>query len=208
MCYYVEVRFEGKKFKVKFRTKDEVDEFRERGTINGFELGRIPVVYNDTPNVLDVGKWGLIPFWAKDDSGARKTLNARIETITKLPSFKGSANNRCLVTVSAFFEWKWLDDKGKQKVKHRIHTPDNAIFALAGIWAEDKKGTRTVSIVTTDANELMATIHNSAKRMPVVLLESEYDHWLQGGSFDDFRDRSSVHLIAEPVEPTITKTLF
>ena len=208
MCYFLEVNFKGKKHKLKFSSKEALEEFRDRGEINGFELGRIPVVYNDTPNSMDVGKWGLIPFWSKDDSFARNTLNAKIETIHEKPSFKNYTNNRCLIPVTAFFEWKWLDDKGKQKQKYRIHTPDGEIFALAGIWAEDKKGDRTLSIVTTEANTLMAEIHNNKKRMPVVLKEEEYEHWLQGGSFDDFKDRSETELIAVPVELNPVQTLF
>lgn len=193
---------------MKFKNKDDAEDFMYRGEINGFELGRIPVVFNDDPNAISVGNWGLLPFWAKDESIARNTLNAKIETITEKPSFRTYTKNRCLVPVSAFFEWKWLDNKGKQKQKYRIHTPDGEIFALAGIWAEDKKGDRTVSIVTTDANELMAEIHNNKKRMPVVLKEEEYAHWLQGGSFDDFKDRSEAQLIAEPVDKLPVQTLF
>jgi putative SOS response-associated peptidase YedK len=36
----------------------------------------------------------------------------------------------------------------------------------------------TFSIITTEANELMAEIHNSAKRMPVILAREDESEWL------------------------------
>jgi putative SOS response-associated peptidase YedK len=210
MCYYVEVKFEGRSYKVRFKSDEEWEEFRNYGTVNGFELSNIPVIYNDTPNYIDVGRWGLIPFWAKDHSIARNTLNAQIETIKEKASFKSYAANRCVVPVSAFYEWKWLDAKGKHKQKFRISTPTDEIFPLAGIWAEDNRGNRSISIVTTEANELMANIHNTKKRMPVVLLDEEMGPWLEGGDFDRFKDRSAVPLVAEAIEPAepTQQTLF
>ena len=35
-------------------------------------------------------RWGLIPHWAKDMSIGTRTLNARSETVTKLPAFRQS----------------------------------------------------------------------------------------------------------------------
>jgi putative SOS response-associated peptidase YedK len=59
--------------------------------------------------------WGLIPNWAKDDSIRKNTLNAKIETIHEKPSFRDVIQHRCLVLIDGFYEWKWLDEKGKHK---------------------------------------------------------------------------------------------
>jgi len=201
MCYYTEVDYQEKRFRNHFKTKVGTDKFAELGLViyNGFSLPEVPAIYGDAREVMDVGRWGLKPFWAKDDKIAMKTLNARIETIEEKPAFRASAKNRCLLPVTAFFEWKWLDENGKKKEKYRIHTEGKDPFALGGIWAEDKDGNRTVSIVTTEANELMAEIHNTKKRMPVVLNADEYDYWLQEGAFEDFKDRTNIELIADIV---------
>jgi len=57
--------------------------------------------------------WGLIPFWAKDNSIRKFTLNARIETLSQKPSFSKVFQNRCLLPVEGFYGWKYLDAKGK-----------------------------------------------------------------------------------------------
>ena len=61
-------------------------------------------------------------------------------------------------------------------------------FGIAGIWENwrDPAGDwiRTFAIVTTDANELVAEIHD---RMPVVLAPEDYDRWL-GRDDPDPRD--------------------
>jgi putative SOS response-associated peptidase YedK len=47
-------------------------------------------------------------------------------------------------------------------------------------WIETRTGetVNTFSIVTTDANEMMAVIHNSKKRMPVILDRSTEFKWI------------------------------
>ena len=54
---------------------------------------------------------------------------------------------------------------------------------MAGIWqpwkdVETGEYVETFSIVTTEANSLMAQIHNSKKRMPVILTEDLAWEWL------------------------------
>lgn len=90
------------------------------------------------------------------------------------PSFKDSINKRCLVIVDGFYEWQWLDKVGKSKQKYLITHKQDEPFAFAGLyndWLNPATGDirRTYTIVTTEANELMAEIHNNKKRMPVSL---------------------------------------
>lgn len=88
-------------------------------------------------------------------------MNARIETADELRSYKNAVNQRCLILVNGFHEWKWLDEKGKQKDNYLIKIKDQDIFALGGlynIWEDPEAGIEilTVTIVTTDANEMMS----------------------------------------------------
>jgi putative SOS response-associated peptidase YedK len=72
--------------------------------------------------------------------------------------------------------------------KSAIAMKDGAPFGIAGIWENWKDPTsgewvRTFAIITTDANELVADIHD---RMPVILARSDYTRWL--GEEPDPRD--------------------
>ena len=159
--------------------------------INGFTFIQTPVITDESRGEIDLFNWGLIPFWAKDDTIKKNTLNARIETVTDKPAFRNSVENRCLVLANAYFEWQWLDEKGKEKQKFLIHPVDQEIFAFAGIYSSWKKpGTGEIinsySIITTEANELMSKIHNNKQRMPVVLKQEDQNLWLSGAEVSKF----------------------
>ncbi|MFN8413357.1 MAG: SOS response-associated peptidase [Anaerolineales bacterium] len=136
-------------------------------------------IANDGKNKADFFLWGLIPAWAKDPSIANKLINARGETIAEKPSFRGSFKyKRCLILADGFYEWKSRAEV-KSKTPHYIHMKDRKPFAMAGLWDEwhspDGASVRTCTIITTEPNELMKTLHN---RMPVILDPTEYAAWL------------------------------
>ena len=166
--------------------------FLENAIYNGFTYRKCPVVSSENTKLIKHYQWGLIPFWAKDDSIKAYTLNAKIETIKEKPSFKGCIKNRCLVIVDGFYEWQWLDPKGKKKQKFLITFPQEELFSLGGIWSEwvDKSTgeiIKSYSIVTTEANDFMAEIHNNKKRMPVILKPKQEENWLAGEEINDFK---------------------
>lgn len=134
---------------------------------------------NDNKNTADFFLWGLIPSWAKDPTIANKLINARGETIAEKPSFRGSFKyKRCIIPADGFYEWKAQAGE-KTKIPHFIHMKDRQPFALAGLWDEwnspDGSSIRTCTIITTQPNELMSTLHN---RMPVILDAMDYNRWL------------------------------
>src|SRR5690606_32848026 len=99
------------RFKARFSNPDEY-----YPTIyNGFQHPKTPVITNADGHSIQMYNWGLIPYWAKDNSIRKNTLNARCETLSEKASFRSSMNNRCLVLSDGFYEWEWLDPKGKQK---------------------------------------------------------------------------------------------
>lgn len=162
----------------RFQASLEKDSFRN--TFNAAPTQMLPVISNSQPDTVAYYRWGLIPFWAKDMAIGNKLINARAETLAEKPSFKKSLQQkRCLVISDGFYEWK---REGKAKQPFRITLKDNGLFAFAGLWDEwkDEKGNRIQSftIITTDPNELMASIHN---RMPVILPPSQEENWLSDG---------------------------
>ena len=55
--------------------------------------------------------WGLVPFWAKDVSGASKLINARVETLREKPSFKHLLKSkRCAILADGFYEWQKVNN--------------------------------------------------------------------------------------------------
>lgn len=159
-------------------TIDNPLEFTPSVNINGFEYPKTPVIIDKKPNIITHYNWGLIPAWALDEGIKKYTLNAKIETVNEKPSFKNSVNKRCLVIANGYYEWQWLDPKGKAKQKYELCLPNEELFAFAGLyshWFDKETGEikNTYTIPTTVANPLLAEIHNNKKRMPVVLKREE-----------------------------------
>ena len=182
MCYNYEV--EDKPVAGKYRYTKKTEEFTP-GNQNGFTHPIVPVVTNRHPENVQFYHWGLLPHWAKDNSRQKQTLNARIETIHEKPSFRSSTDNRCLVLATAFYEWQWLDPKGKNKQKFRIWKKDSDLFCFAGLFSDwvDKTSGKvipTFTILTREAQGIMREIHNNKLRMPVILLPEEEEPWLAG----------------------------
>lgn len=122
--------------------------------------------------------WGLIPAWAQDPTIGSRMINARSETAVEKPAFRHAMKyRRCLVPCDGFYEWQKLADGSKQP--HLIRMADEQPFAMAGLWErwQDEHGNEmdSCTILTTDANEMMAKLH---QRMPVILLPEDYDDWL------------------------------
>lgn len=134
---------------------------------------------NNPDRKADFFIWGLIPSWAKDPSIGNKLINARGETIAEKPSFRGGFKyKRCIIPTDGFYEWKASPGE-KTKTPYFIHMKDRKPFAFAGLWDEwqspDGGAVRTCTIITTEPNELMSTLHN---RMPVILAPKDYALWL------------------------------
>jgi putative SOS response-associated peptidase YedK len=132
---------------------------------------------------LDPLRWGLVPHWAKDAKIGASLTNARAETIAEKPSFRDAFDRRrCLVPVDGFYEWHRPGEGAKQP--YAFAHPANGAgerppLALAGLWESwrDPDGgiLRTITLVTTAANSVMAPIHD---RMPVILTPETWAVWL------------------------------
>jgi putative SOS response-associated peptidase YedK len=140
----------------------------------------LPVVRYDakaSERSLDIMRWGLVPYWAKDIEVGFANINAMAETIDTKPAFREAfQRRRCLVPVDNFYEWK-KTATGKQP--YAIASADRRLMALAGLWENWRspagEWVRSFAIITTKPNELCAELHN---RMPVVLTPATWPAWL------------------------------
>jgi putative SOS response-associated peptidase YedK len=130
--------------------------------------------------------WGLIPHWFKEadpNKIAAMTLNAQIETVHEKASFRSIVGKKnCIIPSSGFFEWH---TEGKEKIPYFLKPTSDIVFSMAGIydeWVDRSTGeiVSTFSILTCPANELMGHIHNTKKRMPVLLPDEYLTSWLEG----------------------------
>lgn len=187
MCFHNSLSKTAQEVKNRFKAKyDETgDLFEPVYHATAFAFPKWPVITTEKPETLELFNWGLIPHWASDMEDAKKSrqncLNAKSETVFEKPSFRFSINKkRCIVPSTGFFEWREVD---KKKYPYFIKLKDEDIFAMAGIfqhWVDKSTGElfNTFSILTTEANPLMATIHNSKKRMPVIIPKDREAEWL------------------------------
>ena len=127
-------------------------------------------------------RWGLVPSWASDKSGAAKCINAKAETVEERPSFRDAFRYRpCLVPADGFYEW--LKIGAGQKQPFFLTTKDREPFAFAGLWdwwrprgaPDEAPNLETFAILTTHPNAVCAPIHD---RMPVMLAREDWSHWL------------------------------
>jgi len=140
-------------------------------------------------------KWGLVPFWAKDEKIGYKMINARSETIHQKPSFKHLLQRKhCLIIADSFYEWQKTTE---EKIPKRISVVDQELFAFAGLWEKwehDGQKLFTCTILTKDSNEFMAPIHH---RMPIILPKESEQDWLQ----PTFPTKTEAQQFVQQLEP-------
>jgi putative SOS response-associated peptidase YedK len=152
---------------------------------HAYSLPHLPAICSGNQRSVTMLRWGLIPAWVRSQTQAEeirlKTFNARADSIATKPSFSESFRTmRCMIPVKGFFEWQHA---GKVKIPWYIYLPDNQIITLAGLyseWRDEGSGeiVKTFSIITTEANAMMAEIHNSKKRMPAMLRHEDEKEWI------------------------------
>ncbi len=114
---------------------------------------------------------------AKDRKIGYKLINARSEGLVDKPSFRDAFKyQRCLIPADVFYEWMVASDG--RKYPYAVHLKEERPFAFAGLWDRWKNGSAIIescTIITTEANDVLKPIHD---RMPVILPENAYEHWL------------------------------
>jgi putative SOS response-associated peptidase YedK len=143
----------------------------------------LPVItYEKGERRLQAMRWGLIPSWAKDMKVGFSTFNARADSLDTKAAFKAAwaKGRRCLIVTGGFYEWKKLDPSGKEKHPYAVALGNKGPMLMAGLWdvwknPADGQWLRSCTVVTTEANEMLAPIHD---RMPVILDSDDWPAWL------------------------------
>jgi putative SOS response-associated peptidase YedK len=173
------------------------------------------VVVQDNEVVLKPMRWGLIPFWAKDESIGSRLINARAESVKDKPAFRAPfKRRRCLVVADSLYEWKPLPES-RLKQPMRILLKSDDPFAFAGLWdtwtCPDGSELESFTIITGDANELVRSIHN---RMAVILPPESFQKWLDP-AFQDTEELARLlrpfpaeSMKAYPVSPLVNNPKF
>ncbi|MCP0910519.1 MULTISPECIES: SOS response-associated peptidase [Acinetobacter] len=133
---------------------------------------------------LDIARFGLIPFWAKELKYGRHTYNARTETIASKPSFRHAWKNNqfALVPVDTFYEPKYIDGKPHW---FGISREDGNPFTVAAIYDDvliEGEKIRSFSMLTINSDQhlLMKQFHHpdDEKRSIIVIPEESRHDWL------------------------------
>jgi putative SOS response-associated peptidase YedK len=156
-------------------------------------------------------RWGMVPHFAKSlaDFKGFSTINAQAETLLSKAMWRVPFQcRRCLIPADGFYEWKKLDEKNKQPYAFGMRS--GRPFAFAGVWDAWKDPAtqdwlQSFSIITTEPNELTATVHN---RMPAILEPMHYERWLDradGGKppVDLLRPYEADQMTVHPVDPRV-----
>ena len=174
----------------------------------------IPIVVNTgNKNRLLLSRWGFLPSWAKETKTAYSMINARAETIDTNRSYRDAfLRTRCLVVADGFYEWQ---RQGRVKVPYYIHLRSGVPMAFGGLYNNRTLPgggeIYTSAIITTDADELVAAIHD---RMPVILHHEDFSRWLNPGVHDKdilkplLKPLPSEELEAYTVSPKVNSYRF
>lgn len=188
MCFHNSMSAKSQKLAARYNLKTDIVEIykeilEENYHVNAFTHPLYPIVTGD--NELQAFHWGLVPFWVKSEEQAKEienmTINAKADTVFEKPSFRHSImSKRCIVPSTGFFEWRHEE---KDKIPYFIQVKNEDIFSMAGIfdvWNNPQTGEiyHSFSIITSEANSLMEYIHNTKKRMPVILSPEDEQRWI------------------------------
>ena len=188
MCFTIEIHLTRKAIEDRFKVDSSaLYDFDFNYFYRAFSNPFIPVIAQEDAASVQLMQWGLIPAWCRDRPEAERirkgTYNARSESLHEKPSFKGAlSRGRCLIIAGGFFEWQHVS---QQRIPWYISLKNGESFAFAGLcdsWKDPQSGEiiRSCSIITTEANPLMAKIHNTKKRMPVILERELENEWISG----------------------------
>ncbi len=169
----------------------------------------VPVVMNDgKKNRLIACHWGFVQSWSRDIKTGYRMINARGETVGQNRTFREAfVSSRCLVPADGFYHWK---QEGKTKKPFYIRLKNGEPMGLAGVYSiwhsPEGEEVCTFTIITTDANDLLSSIH---PRMPVIVHAEDYSLWLDPSVTDEvtlcglLRPFPSDELELYPVTPKV-----
>ena len=184
---------------------------------SAFDHPALPVITSEDPGRVVLSRWGLVPRWVGSATQAReirdKTINARSETIGQKPSFRHlTGRQHCLLPVTGFYEWH---DHHGRRIPFYLYPREGRSLALAGLydrWTDRATGEmwHTFTLLTVPAGPLLARIHNTRRRMPLILSPQTGREWLETGTHGTGRPEKMALLPEEklafhPLAPGLKK---
>jgi putative SOS response-associated peptidase YedK len=160
----------------------KVDPYEPFYHITSFTMPPIPFVAMSDPLRISPAMWKFIPEKATLEAYKKyDTCNAKAEEVFEKRTYKDYImNKRGLVVLKGFFEGQEQPDKTSQPFF--IYPANGEILTLGCVYSDwtdaEGKAVRTFSILTTEANTLMAEIHNKKKRMPLIVPPEKRMWWL------------------------------
>jgi putative SOS response-associated peptidase YedK len=178
------------------RVAEGVEE-RYRPSYNVPPTRAVPAVLEEEGSrVLELFRWGLIPYWAKPGEFRANTINARVESVAVKPSFRNAfRRRRVLVPANAYYEWSTLTGGKRPFLFERA---DGEPLVFAGIWEawrdptrrEEAETLRSLAIITTPASPDIE-IHD---RMPAILERDAWERWID----PSLEDREELEAMLAP----------
>ena len=131
-----------------------VENDHESKSVNIAPTNRINVIRKQEDKyLLSSYYWGI-----RFSKSSPLIFNSRMETIIEKKFWQNTFNrNRCLIPMSAFYEWK---KEGGKKVPYRIFLKTEDLFFVPALYYNN-----SASLITTTPNNFIKPIHH---RMPVI----------------------------------------
>lgn len=221
MCFYYAVVKTNAKALIKngIIKQEQLSLFTDKSFVKGFDYPLMPVISNENPESIQMFRWGFVPSQTRSIKKADEfllqynTLNAKAENLFESRLFRGAIQTqRCLVLCSGFFEWRHKSPckKNSEKYPFYVSLKDEGMFVFGGIWEKFTDQTtgeiiHTYAIITTPANGLMELVHNTKKRMPLIIEPEKALTWLKSDLTNEeiksfFKPYDSDLLKARPIK--------
>lgn len=171
MCGRVRLPTDYSELKIN-AVKDFYRDLKDQRRFNVPPTSIVPALISQKgQRTVEAMRWGLVPSWSKEEKSVFATFNARADGVDVKAAFRGAwrAGQRCLIITDGFYEWRKGD-----KQPFAISLGNQSPMLMAGLW-DEWCGQKTCTIITTDANDLLAPIHD---RMPVIVDSDDWPAWL------------------------------
>jgi putative SOS response-associated peptidase YedK len=159
-------------------------EQHERFYENGFDYFPTPIITAGEPDKFKMFHWGFYKNRISINPQIN-TLNCISEEMWDKATFKEAVEKgqRCLIPVTAFYEWRWLDEAGKVKIPYLVTWRDQQVRSMGGLYMRGKDPVTgefyySYTILTCPANTVMQYVHNHKKRQPVFINREDEKAWL------------------------------
>lgn len=163
----------------RFDIENTLESFGPRWNIRPGQMN--PVILNRERMEIMPMFWGLLPHWAHDENYKYKTINAKVETIAELSSFREPfRKKRAIIPANFFYEPDKINFTKPPFPWHLFQKKDHSMFGFAGVYDiwKDKNSDKEIysyTIITTEPNQIVGKVHN---RMPVILRREDEKTWL------------------------------